>query len=223
MAELGVMPAVPGAAFLGAGATGRVFCVRPAAGGRAAAAAAAAPQQLLALKVSSRVPRGELALEFGALAAAAACGAPVAAPVPGSHVNIFKPDSGQYLGGGYLLAEVMEPAPPITSLQRCRKAFGALAALHAKGFPHGDARLPNLLQRGSGGLAWVDLGAPKPGAPAYAADREVLVASVLGAALQWRAQVQVAAALEAAAQALGAAATNYDALAAAVYEALRQR
>jgi hypothetical protein len=212
MAELGVVCAEAGAAFLGAGATGRVFCVQ--------SAAAAAPLQApLALKVSSRVPQGELELEFGTLAAAAARGAPVAVPVPGSCTKVFSAGSGAYLGGGYLLSEVMSPTPPIKSLLRCRQVFRALSALHAGGFPHGDARLPNLLQRSDGVLVWIDVRTPQRGAAAFAADRELLAASVLSTK-QRRKSGLVAAALEAAAEARGAAAFEYDALAAAVYEVL---
>ena len=214
MAELGVVCAEAGAAFLGAGATGRVFSVR-----REAAAAAAPLQTPLALKVSSRVPQGELELEFGTLAAAAARGAPVAVPVPGSCTKVYSAGSGAYLGGGYLLSEVMLPTPPIKSLQRCRQVFRALSALHAGGFPHGDARLPNLLQRSDGVLVWIDVRTPQRGAAAFAADRELLAASVLSTK-QRRVRGLVAAALEAAAEARGAAAFEYDALAAAVYDAL---
>ena len=183
--------------------------------------------------------QGELGLAFGALAAAAARGAPVAAPVPGSCCSVFC-SSGQYLGGGYLLREVLQPSPPmaplcsghlprkllqpspsIVLLQRCRRAFAALAALHAQGFPHGDARLPNLLQRsgGSGELLWIDLRPPAPDAVAYAADREALAASVLGARRGGEVRGLVADALDAAAAASRSAA-SYDALARVVYEAL---
>jgi hypothetical protein len=226
MAVLGVAACAPGAAYLGAGATGRVFRVQPtAAAGRAvaaAAAAAAALQQGLALKVSSQAPQGALEVEFGTLAAAHARGAPVATVVADSCRSVFCRQSGRFLGGGFLLGEVLLPSPPISSLRRCRGAFAALAALHALGFPHGDARLPNLLQRrGSGELVWVDLRAPLPGAAAYAADREQLAASVLGARRGGAARAAVEAALDAAAEAQGGGAPRYHELAAAVYGALR--
>ena len=43
-----------------------------------------------------------------------------------------------------------------TTAARCAKAFAALHALHAAGFVHGDARLPNLLRTGAR-LVWADL------------------------------------------------------------------
>jgi hypothetical protein len=233
MAQLRIAPSAPGAAFLGAGGTGRVFCVRRAAAGgggsapptpaaaAAAAALAAAPQQRLALKVSSRAPQGGLEMEFAILAAAAAQGAPVAAPVPGTLCTIFSRATGQFLGAGYLMHEVLQALAPVNSLKRCKKVFEALAALHGKGFCHGDARLPNLLQRSSGELVWIDMRALLTSAVALAADREALAASVLGWQRGSAARGQVAAALEAAALAAqGGAAEGYGEIAAAVFGAL---
>jgi tRNA A-37 threonylcarbamoyl transferase component Bud32 len=142
------------------------------------------------------------------------------APVLGSFCSIFCSTSERYLGSGYLMHEVLQPSPPITSLLRCKRVFEALAALHAKGFPHGDARLPNLLQRSSGELAWIDVRSPTQCPAAFAADREVLAASVLGARRGGAEHGLVEAALDAVAAAAQGA--GYGELAVAVHRALSQ-
>ena len=72
-------------------------------------------------------------------------------------------------GGGYAMASVCAPAA-VDSLQRCKVAFAALAALHRHGVAHGDARLANLMELPLGQaaspppagaaasrLAWIDV------------------------------------------------------------------
>lgn len=72
-------------------------------------------------------------------------------------------DSGSVRGGGYAMACVCTPVAAVDSLLRCRGVFAALAALHAYGESHGDARLANLMvlpaAEGAppGGLAWIDM------------------------------------------------------------------
>jgi hypothetical protein len=159
-------------AFLGAGGSARVFCV--------AAEGAAAPH---ALKASATLSRADLEYEFSALERAAVAGAPVVPVVPGSLV-FFVDGAGAHGGGGFLLRDVCERTE-LTSLARCAAAFAALRALHAAGFAHGDARLPNLVARGRSAdaeLLWIDLRAAAPGALAVAqrADARTLATSALG-------------------------------------------
>jgi hypothetical protein len=167
-------------AFLGAGGSARVFSVArpPAAGGAA--------ELLYALKVSSTLSRAELTYEFDTLAQAAAAGAPVVPVVADSLVCYVDDGTGAHCGGGFLLRDVCMRAH-VNSQARCAAAFAALHALHAKGFAHGDARLPNLLSRGRGvgaELVWIDLRAAFAFASALTgaqrADRLTLAASVLG-------------------------------------------
>ena len=71
--------------------------------------------------------------------------------------------SGGVRGGGYAMAFACTPVAAVDSLQRCGGVFGALAALHAYGVAHGDARLANLMVlpaaegAPAGGLAWIDM------------------------------------------------------------------
>ena len=191
-------------AFLGAGGSARVFCV--------AAEGAAAPH---ALKASATLSRAELEYEFTVLARAAAAGAPVVPVVPNSLV-FFVDGAGSHGGGGFLLRDVCE-GTAIRSSAQCAAAFKALRALHATGFAHGDARLPNLVARGRGAdaeLLWIDLRAAAPGALAAAqrADARLLATSALGrpqgSTLPPRVDAELARVPDAAA---------YDALAAAVW------
>jgi hypothetical protein len=177
----------PSSAFLGAGASGQVFCVaRPPAAGDAAAAAAETAELLYALKVSSTSSRAVLTYEFETLAQAFEAGAPVVPVVAGSLHFLHTGAEGVYRGGGFLLRDVCARTH-VDSRARCVAAFAALHALHAKGFAHGDARLPNLLSRGRGvgaELVWIDLRAAFAFASALTgaqrADRLTLAASVLG-------------------------------------------
>ena len=169
-----------GTAFLGAGATGRVFAVvrsTPAAEGAArmalkvvpAGAGAGDPSEVLC----------NLGAEFEALVDAAARGAPVVAPVPGSLVLVPP------LGGGFLLARC-GAAFDAGSLSACTAAFASLAALHGRGVVHGDARLANLVLVDQK-PAWIDLNGGILTGPALAShlpiyshlDAETLAASVL--------------------------------------------
>ena len=159
----------PGAgAFLGAGASGRVFCVRRlAAGGDGGSGDSGA--QLFALKACCDASPGDVAFEFSQLASAAAAGAPVVRVVEDSLRAFFDDESGQPAGGGYLMAEVLTPCLVKSATQR-KAAFATLAALHAAGFTHGDARKPNLLTRG-GSLLWIDLRAASATSTPEAAQR----------------------------------------------------
>ena len=199
-------------AFLGAGGSARVFCVaRRGVAGRAA--------ELHALKASSSLSRAELAYEFQTLQKAAAARAPVV-PVVADSLAYFVDDGGAYRGGGFLLRDVCARAA-LDSSARCTAAFAALGALHAAGFAHGDARLPNLLARkgvDGAGLVWIDLRAAAADtlalASAQRADGRTLAASVLGTAPGDALPAPVAAAL-AAVPSGGKEA--YEALAAAVW------
>ena len=162
-------------AFLGAGGSARVFCV-------AAEGGAAAP---LALKVSEKLSRADLEYEFSTLMRAAVAGAPVVPVVPDSLV-FYVDDAGAHRGGGFLLGHVCARAV-LETPSRCAAAFEALRALHAAGFAHGDARLPNLVVHGHGAgaeMLWIDLREAAAGALAAAqrADARALAASALGVA-----------------------------------------
>jgi len=132
----------PAGAFLGAGAYGRVFAVKDAGGAQQA------------LKVC--LYDGEeswaalLQHEHDSVVAAAAAGAPVIATA--SPLRLNKPAG----YGGYVLREVGFPVEELKTLPDKKEAFAALAELHARGFTHGDARLPNLLRLSSNKLVWVD-------------------------------------------------------------------
>ena len=159
-------------AFLGAGGSARVFCV--------AAEGATAPH---ALKASATLSRAELEYEFSALARAEAADAPVVPVVPDS-LTFFLDGAGSHCGGGFLLRDVGERVV-LDSPARCTAAFAALHALHAAGFAHGDAQLPNLVALGRGAdarLLWIDLREAAAGAlvAAQRADACTLAASALG-------------------------------------------
>jgi tRNA A-37 threonylcarbamoyl transferase component Bud32 len=196
-------------AFLGAGGSARVFCV-------AAEGGAPAP---LALKVSEKLSRTALEYEFSTLQRAADAGAPVVPVVPDSLV-VYVDDRGTHRGGGFLLRDVCARAV-LETPSRCAAAFAALRALHAAGFAHGDARLPNLVVRGCGAgaeLLWIDLREADEGelAAAQHADARALAASALGVTQDDALPARVEAVLDSV-PAGGEAA--YDALAAAVWKA----
>ena len=94
--------------------------------------------------------------------AAAAAGAPVVAPVPGSQC-IFPASAGEApttgtfarTSGGYLLSRVGARFAATTE-GGVKVAFTALAALHACGVYHGDARTANLLVV-DGQAQWIDM------------------------------------------------------------------
>jgi len=194
-------------AFLGAGGSARVFCVAQLTGAA----------ELRALKASTTLSRGDLTYEFGTLARAARAGAPVV-PVVDDSLAFFVDDAGEFRGGGYLLRDVCTRVD-IDSPARCAAAFAALRALHALGFAHGDARVPNLLTRGSGAraeLVWIDLRVATVDALdcAQRADGRTLAASVLGAAPGSALPMPVDAALAAVP---GGGSAAYTTLAAAVW------
>jgi hypothetical protein len=212
----------PLSAFLGAGASGQVFCVaRPPAAGDAAAAAAEAAELPYALKVSSTSSRAVLTYEFETLAQAFEAGAPVVPVVAGSLHFLHTGAEGVYRGGGFLLRDVCARTH-VDSRARCVAAFAALHALHAKGFAHGDARLPNLVIRGHGAgaeLVWIDMRSAFSGAFlgfSQRTDGRTLAASVLGIGQGGVLPGPVCTALEGVPDGGGAA---YNALAAAVWEA----
>ena len=180
MRNLKVVPCEvePGAgSFLGAGASGRAFAVRYAE----VPPPGAPPGAPMALKASPSASRAELLYEFEQLQAAAAAGAPVVPVVAGS-LHLLTGDDGYEIGGGYLLRNVLEPFA-VTSAARCTAAFASLRALHAKGFAHGDARLPNLLATGARSEpVWIDMRAAVQGVlpvAKRAVDAETLAASIL--------------------------------------------
>jgi hypothetical protein len=219
----------PSSAFLGAGASGQVFCVaRPPAAGDAevAAAAAAAEELLYALKVSSTSLVEELTYEFETLARAFEAGAPVVPVVAGSLHFLLIGVEGVYHGGGFLLRDVCARTH-VDSRARCVAAFAALHALHARGFAHGDARLPNLVTRGHGAgaeLVWIDMrkgfagdkGTPDLIRYAQTVDGRSLAASVLGIGREGVFPGPVSTALEGVP---GGGSAAYDTLSAAVWEA----
>ena len=144
-----------GPAFLGAGASGRVFavqCIEPP--GRESPAGTEQPQRM-ALKVVAAASlagwKRDLSAEFNAMRVAAESGAPVVPVVPGS----LRTDGDD--GGGFLMAYCGAPVAPRLTASVVREAFTALQSLHQRNVVHGDARLPNLLRRLDGGVVWVDI------------------------------------------------------------------
>jgi hypothetical protein len=193
--------AADGRRYLGSGATGHVFAVCAPGGG--------APAR--ALKVVLSASAAGVAAEYERMGAAAAVGAPVVPPVDGSLIVAGA-------GGGFLLSRV-GAAAPAASASASAGAFAALAALHAAGVTHGDARLANLLDV-DGELRWIDLVggvAAAPASPAFAAlaraDAETLARSLLRAAAP-------AALPEGVAAALGAYAVGEPAAASALARAV---
>jgi hypothetical protein len=183
--ELAVAPCrvrVPGdralatSAFLGAGGSARVFCVAKA---RVAEAGAPALEELRALKVSTSLSRGDLEHEIATLRAAANAGAPVVPPVDSSLRYFRNIDGGALGGGGFLLQHVCLRAK-LDSQASCAAAFRALRKLHAAGFAHGDARVPNLVQHKRDFL-WIDMreSAADSLAEALHNDAQTLAASAL--------------------------------------------
>jgi hypothetical protein len=185
-------PGAQGAScHLGSGASGHVFAARPSAGSTQPLAlkAVLAPRkgtQGQPPHSFATVAYSELGKEFQALCALAGRGAPVVPPVPGS-LRFYEQrqgggddggDDGGVSGGGYALACVCTPVA-VDSLLRCREVFAALAALHAHGTSHGDARLANLMALPEGApaaapsgtaqaaaglrLAWIDVRAALDG------------------------------------------------------------
>ena len=163
-------------AFLGAGGSARVFCV--------VSEGAAAVQ---ALKASTTLSRADLEYEYSMLQRAANAGAPVVSVVSKSLV-FFVNNNGAHCGGGFLLRDVHTRAV-LDSSARCAAAFVALCSLHAAGFAHGDARLPNLLACKRGEVVkflWIDLreAAFCTLESAQRADVRTLAASVLASGTQ---------------------------------------
>lgn len=144
-----------GRCHLGSGASGHVFAVHRTSD------AARTP---LALKL---MLEGDLHVEFARMQAAAAVGAPVVAPVPGS-LCIYSGSAAAAsaaasaevsapacASGGYLLSRVGVRFDA-TKEGGIKVAFAALAALHACRIYHGDARTANLLNI-EGQAMWIDL------------------------------------------------------------------
>ena len=147
-----------GRCHLGSGASGHVFAVHRTSD------AARTP---LALKLVLEVREGDLHVEFARMQAAAAVGAPVVAPVPGS-LCIYSGSAAAAsaaasaeapapacASGGYLLSRVGVRFAA-TKEGGIKVAFAALAALHACRIYHGDARTANLLNI-EGQAMWIDL------------------------------------------------------------------
>jgi hypothetical protein len=192
-------------AFLGAGGSARVFRV-----------AAAGEAGLCALKASTVLSRAELDYEFTTMQRASLAGAPVV-PVVAKSLVFLVDAEGAHCGGGFLLRGVGARAV-LDSAARCAAAFSSLRALHAAGFAHGDARLPNLVCVGPQ-LLWIDLRQAAAGAAeaAQRADARTLAASALGVVQGGELPAPVRAALDGL-PAGGAAA--YAELAGAVWRAL---
>ncbi len=155
-------------AFLGAGGSARVFRV-----------AVAGEAGLCALKASTALSHTELTYEFTTMQRASLAGAPVVPVVEKSLVFLFDAE-GAHRGGGFLLRGVGTRAV-LDSAARCAAAFSTLRALHAAGFAHGDARLPNLVCVGPQ-LLWIDFREAVDSAAEVAQryDARTLAASVLG-------------------------------------------
>ena len=159
---------------LGSGASGHVFAARSSSS--SGASGASPPARALKAVLAPRGGRGgerapsfaattftDLSKEFQVLRRLARLGAPVVPPLPDS-LRIYEGGSGGVRGGGYAMACVCTPVAAVDSLLRCGGVFAALAALHAYGVAHGDARLANLMvlpaaAEGAppGGLAWIDM------------------------------------------------------------------
>jgi hypothetical protein len=164
--------------FLGAGGSSRVFSVLASNG------------ELCALKASTQLSLGELRYEFDIMQRAAAAGAPVVPTVPDSLTLLVDVNTGSFCGGGFLLQGVCRRVTLGSSTRLAAKAFAVLRELHAAGFAHGDARLPNLLhsELDGGRLLWIDMreGADGSGSgeeglqAAKRADVRTLAASMLG-------------------------------------------
>ena len=178
LSTLRVRPAPKsGSSFLGGGGSGRVFAVE-----RVEQAARAAERMALKAVVSAAdtMWAQRLTQEFCAMQHAAAQGAPVV-PVVADSLRLL-----DGVGGGFLLACCGAPFDATASRAACAAAFASLAALHACGVLHGDARLPNLLLM-DGVAAWVDVSAiviaraeyPQAFAMARHVDAAALARSVL--------------------------------------------
>ena len=191
-------------AFLGAGGSARVFRV-----------AAAGEAGLCALKASTALSRAALEYEFTTMQRASLAGAPVVPVVEESLVFLFDAE-GAHRGGGFLLRGVGTRAV-LDSAARCAAAFSSLRALHAAGFAHGDARLPNLVCVGPQ-LLWIDFREASASAAEVTQrfDARTLAASALGIVQGGELPAPVRAALDGL-PAGGAAA--YAALADAVWRA----
>ena len=145
-----------GRCHLGSGASGHVFAVHRISD------TARTP---LALKLVLDVREGDLHAEFVRMQAAVDADAPVVAPVPdslciysGSAESAAASGGGPApacASGGYLLSSVGVRFVATTE-KGIQVAFAALAALHARGVYHGDARTANLLNI-NGQALWIDL------------------------------------------------------------------
>ena len=111
----------------------------------------------------------------------------------------------------------------MTKYEHCDAAFAALCALHATGFAHGDARLPNLLtcvRDKELKLVWIDLRLAVGDlvAATQRGDASTLAASILG--IRREKGCVLPAPIEAALlQIPGGGAAAYSTIAAAVWEA----
>jgi hypothetical protein len=144
-----------GRCHLGSGASWHVFAVHRTDD------AARTP---LALKLVLGAREADLHAEFERMQAAAAAGAPVVAPVPGSLCmysgSAAAASAAAFAGapcasGGYLLSRVGMRFAATTQVG-ISAAFAALAALHACRVFHGDARTANLFNI-EGQAMWIDL------------------------------------------------------------------
>jgi len=201
-----------GQSFLGAGAEGRIFAVR-----------LLSDNSVRVLKVviaSVTASRAMLESEFRLISGARESGAPVANVMDDSLKFYYNSENGLYLGGGYLLADVLTPV--FADRANCTAVVRALKALHDAGYVHGDARLQNLMCSADGTLLWIDFRESFISAQSAALDTsrlrdaKTLARSILGLSSADELPGNVTLALSI----LSDAAESYDALASAIRFAL---
>jgi hypothetical protein len=143
-------PSLDGCCWLGMGANGRVFRVKPM-DRMAAATMAAATICPLALKlVNGQTNVDNLKTEFRALRSAYAAGCPV--------VEVLRDveESEDSDRAAYLMKPAGNPIS-VNTEKDCNTIFEMLAVLHQKGFTHGDPRLANAITTNDGKILWIDM------------------------------------------------------------------
>jgi hypothetical protein len=164
-----------GAAFLGAGAHGKVFRVQSLSAAASAPAVATAgsassfsqqPASTFALKVVDRRHQDSLDAEhlklqrllgssFNSSSTTCTCLPSFVSPTVARATDL----SGEPLGSGLLLQPVGEwvwAQRPSNCQTVLYEVLAALLQLHQSGVVHGDARLENLVRADGGRLVWID-------------------------------------------------------------------